>query len=73
MLQSAKYIASGLATIGLRGAGVGIGLVFSGLITRTARNPRLRPTLFTYAILGFALSERTGLFALMIRFLLLYS
>lgn len=73
MLQAAKYIGSGLATIGLAGAGVGIGVVFSGLITATARNPALRPQLFAYAILGFALSEATGLFALMISFLLLYS
>jgi len=73
MLQAAKYIGSGLATVGLRGAGVGIGLVFAGLITRTARNPSMRASLFSYAILGFALSERTGLFALMMRFLLLYS
>lgn len=29
--------------------------------------------LFSYAILGFALSEATGLFALMMSFLLLYS
>nr|CCO62244.1 ATP synthase subunit 9 [Rhodotorula taiwanensis RS1] len=76
MLQAAKYIGSGLATIGLAGAGVGIGVVFSGLITATARNPALRPNngywqLFSYAILGFALSEATGLF--MMSFLLLYS
>ena len=64
MLQAAKYIGSGLATIGLAGAGVGIGVVFSGLITATRRNPRIRPQLFSYAILGFALSEATGLFAL---------
>jgi len=43
MLQAAKYIGSGLATIGLAGAGVGIGVVFSGLITGVARNPALRP------------------------------
>jgi F-type H+-transporting ATPase subunit c len=73
MLQAAKYIGSGLATIGLAGAGVGIGVVFAGLIEGTARNPALRPQLFTYAILGFALSEATGLFALMMAFLLLYS
>lgn len=29
--------------------------------------------LFSYAILGFALSEATGLFALMIAFLLLFA
>ena len=73
MLLAAKYIGAGAATIGLAGAGVGIGVVFSGLITATARNPQLRGQLFTYAILGFALAEATGLFALMMAFLLLYS
>jgi F-type H+-transporting ATPase subunit c len=73
MLAAAKYIGAGLATIGLAGAGVGIGIVFSGLIIATSRNPALRQQLFNYAILGFALSEATGLFALMVAFLLLYS
>ena len=43
MLTAAKYIGAGLATIGLAGAGVGIGVVYSGLTTATARNPQLRP------------------------------
>jgi F0F1-type ATP synthase membrane subunit c/vacuolar-type H+-ATPase subunit K len=43
MIQGAKIIGSGLATIGLAGAGVGIGLVFGSLIEATARNPSLRP------------------------------
>jgi F-type H+-transporting ATPase subunit c len=73
ILQAAKIIGSGLATIGLAGAGVGIGLVFGSLIEGTARNPSLRPQLFGYAILGFALAEATGLFCLMMAFLLLYS
>lgn len=73
IIQAAKVIGSGLATIGLAGAGVGIGLVFGSLIEATARNPSLRPQLFSYAILGFALAEATGLFCLMMAFLLLYS
>ena len=73
MLASAKIIGSGLATIGLAGAGAGIGIVFAALINGTSRNPALRPQLFAYAILGFALSEATGLFALMMAFLLLYA
>jgi F-type H+-transporting ATPase subunit c len=73
MLQAAKYIGAGLATIGLAGAGVGIGIVFSSLMSAVSRNPALRGQLFQYAILGFALSEATGLFALMIAFLILYS
>jgi F0F1-type ATP synthase membrane subunit c/vacuolar-type H+-ATPase subunit K len=43
ILQAAKIIGSGLATIGLAGAGVGIGLVFGSLIEATSRNPSLRP------------------------------
>ena len=73
MLAAAKIIGSGLATIGLAGAGAGIGLVFAALINALSRNPALRPLLFSYAILGFALVEATGLFALMMAFLLLYS
>jgi len=73
LVQAAKIIGSGLATIGLAGAGVGIGLVFGSLIEATARNPSLRPQLFSYAILGFALAEARGLFCLMMAFLLLYS
>jgi len=73
MLAAAKYIGAGLATSGLIGAGAGIGTVFGSLILATARNPQLRGQLFTYAILGFAFVEATGLFALMMAFLLLYS
>ena len=60
IVQAAKIIGSGLATIGLTGAGIGIGLVFGSLIEATARNPSLRTQLFSYAILGFALAEATG-------------
>ena len=72
MIQAAKIIGTGLATTGLIGAGVGIGVVFGALILGVARNPSLRGQLFAYAILGFAFAEATGLFALMMAFLLLY-
>ena len=73
MLAAAKYIGAGIATLGLIGAGIGVGNVFASLIQGVSRNPSVRGQLFTYAILGFALSEATGLFALMMSFLLLYS
>ena len=53
--------------------GVTIDTVFGCLILVTARNPQLREQLCSYAILGFALAKATGLFALMMGFLLLYS
>lgn len=73
LLTAAKQIGAGAAAIGLAGAGAGIGTVFAALINGTARNPNLRGQLFSYAILGFALSEATGLFARLISFLILFS
>ncbi|PRD25175.1 UNVERIFIED_CONTAM: NADH-ubiquinone oxidoreductase chain 2 [Trichonephila clavipes] len=55
MLAAAKYIGAGVATLGLIGAGIGVGTVFSALIQGVSRNPSVRGQLFTYAILGFAL------------------
>lgn len=73
MLKAAKLIGAGLATIGLAGAAVGIGLIFAGLIQGTSRNPSLRDVLFNQAILGFALTEALGLFALKKAFKLLFA
>jgi F-type H+-transporting ATPase subunit c len=70
---AAKSIGAGLAAIGLSGAGVGIGSIFAALINGVSRNPSIARQLFRYAVLGFALAEATGLFALMVSFLVLYS
>jgi len=70
ILQAAKFIGAGLATIALAGSGVGIGIVFAALITAIARNPSLGKQLFIYAILGFALTEAIALFGLMMAFLI---
>mgnify|MGYP003709877799 CR=1 FL=1 len=73
LLQASKMIGAGLATIGLTGAGIGIGVVFGSLLVAYARNPYLQKDLFGYAILGFALTEAIGLFALMMSFLILFT
>ena len=52
MIQSARIIGTGIATTGLIGAGVGIGVVFGALIIGVSRNPSLRGQLFSYTILG---------------------
>ena len=72
MLEGAKLIGAGCATIALAGAGAGIGIVFGSLINSVARNPSLTKQLFGYAILGFALTEAIALFALMMAFLILF-
>jgi len=71
--SAAKFIGAGAATVGVAGSGAGIGNVFGSLIIGYARNPSLKQQLFSYAILGFALSEAMGLFCLMMAFLLLFA
>jgi len=73
MVLLGKLIGAGLATIALAGAGVGIGLIFASLISGISRNPSVRRELFNMAILGFALTEAIGLFALMMALILLYA
>ena len=73
MLMAAKLIGAGLACIALGGAAVGIGLIFAALIQGTSRNPSLKNELFNQAILGFALTEALGLFALMMALIFLYA
>ena len=72
MVEAAKLIGAGCAAISLAGAGAGIGSVFGSYIIAVARNPSMTKTLFGYAILGFALSEATALFGLMMAFLILF-
>lgn len=73
ILTASQKVGAGLASIGLIGAGVGIGIVFAALIMGYANNPELKQDLFGYAIIGFALCEAIGLFALMMAFLILYT
>ncbi|KAI6206228.1 ATPase protein 9 [Aphelenchoides besseyi] len=71
--SAAKYIGAGAATVGVAGSGAGIGNVFGALVIGYARNPSLKQQLFSYAILGFALSEAMGLFCLTMGFMILFA
>ena len=71
-ISNGDYI-SGCATVGVAGSGAGIGTVFGSLVEGYARNPSLKTQLFSYCVLGFALSEAMGLFCLMIAFMILFA
>jgi len=73
MVQAAKLIGAGAASIGVAGSGAGIGTVFGAFIQGLARNPSLEQKMLRYCILGFALSEAMALFALMMAFLILFT
>ena len=70
---AAKALGAGIAVIALAGVGLGIGQIFSAMVQGVARNPGARDSVFPIGILGFALTEATGLFALLIAFLILFT
>ena len=72
-LAAAKALGAGIAVISLAGVGVGIGQIFSTLVSSVARNPSARGQVFGIGILGFAFTEAVALYALLIAFLILFT
>jgi F-type H+-transporting ATPase subunit c len=72
-LASAKMIGAGLATMALIGPGVGIGIVFGNYLSGALRNPGAAASQTGNMFLGFALCEATGLFGLVIAFIILFT
>ena len=66
LLDAGKMIGAGAATVGLAGAGAGIGTVFGAYIIGVSRNPSLQAELFKICIFGFALTEAMALFCLIV-------
>jgi F0F1-type ATP synthase membrane subunit c/vacuolar-type H+-ATPase subunit K len=73
MVAAYKALGAGLAVIALAGVGVGIGSIFSSMVSAVGRNPAARDSIFPIGILGFALTEAVALFALLIAFLILFT
>ena len=73
LLSAGKLIGAGIATCGVAGAGVGIGVIFGSFMIAYARSPQLKAEMFSFLLLGFALCEATALFSLMMAFLILFA
>ena len=71
-IESAKLIGAGLATIGVAGAGVGIGIIFGQYVSGSMRNHAAAPKVFGNVLLGFALTEAVALYALVMAFLIMF-
>lgn len=69
--EAAKLIGAGLATFPLAGAGVGLGLIFGNFLSGAFRNPSASAQNQTTMLLGFALTEFTGLLGFTISILIL--
>lgn len=60
-LLAVKYIGMGLVALGMMGAAIGAGLIFSGAAQGIARNPSAEDKIRKIAILGVVFAEFMGL------------
>ncbi len=70
---AAKYIGAGIACLGMGGAGIGVGSIFSNFLNGALRNPSAAQGQFANLIFGFAVTEALGIFSLLIALLLLFA
>ena len=74
IMVAGKAIGAGLCMgIGAIGPGVGEGHAVAHALDGMARNPETTGTLRTNMILGCAIAETTGIYSLLIAFLILFA
>lgn len=71
--QAAKFIGAGMVNIGLCGAALAVGYIWSTLITTVGRNPAAKNSVELYGWVGFAVTEAIGLFALVVALITLFA
>jgi len=74
ILKAGCAIGAGICMgIGAIGPGVGEGIAVSKALEGMARQPEVTSTLRTNMILGCAIAETTGIYSLLISFLILFA
>ena len=68
-----KYIGAGLATIGLGGAGIGVGHIAGNFLAGALRNPSAAPAQMANFFVGVAYAEALGIFSFLIALLLMFA
>ncbi len=71
-IEAARMIGAGLATIGMLGAGLGVGNVWSNYFAAIARNPSAKEDIGATIWIGFAVTEAIAIFALLVALLVLF-
>jgi len=71
--MSLKFIGVGLMAVGMLGAALSVGNIFSSLLNSIARNPSASDQMQRMAFIGAGLAEAMGLFSFVIAMLLIFS
>ena len=70
---AAKFLGAGIACLGMGLAAMGVGNIFGNYLSGALRNPSAASSQFTNALIGAALAEGLGIFALVVALLLLFT
>ena len=70
---AAKYIGAGIACLGMGGAGIGVGMIFSQFLNGALRNPGAAAGERIWMFVGFAAAELLGLIAFTVAMIILYA
>ncbi len=72
-VEAAKLLAAGLCMgLGAIGPGIGEGIVAGKAIEAMSRNPKMADKILPNMLLGMAITESTGIYALVIALILLF-
>ena len=71
-VEAAKAIGAGLATLGMIGAGIGVGNIFGNFLSGALRNPGAAATQIGNLFVGAALAEALGILAFVLGLLIYF-
>lgn len=69
---AAKFLAAGIACLGMGLAAIGVGNIFGSFLSGALRNPSAADGQFGRAFIGAALAEGLGIFAFVVALILLF-
>lgn len=73
LIKAMSALGAGIAMLAMAGVGIGIGLSASKTVESTARQPEAQGTLLKLMLIGIALTETAGIFALIVAIMLLFA
>ena len=73
LIAAFSALGAGLAMIAMIGVGIGIGFNAGKTVESTARQPEALGTLLKLVLIGVALTETAGIFALVVAIMLLFA
>lgn len=71
-VEAAKAIGAGLATLGMIGAGIGVGNIFGNFLSGALRNPSAAGSQIGNLFVGAALAEALGILAFVLGVLIYF-